>query len=66
MSSAVGPGLKASSAARARGGEGRPLQRPDPAPAAYMAATRTRFVSPSTTRRFSPSRSGAWWLPPLG
>ena len=66
MSSAVGPGLGASCAAWARGGEGRASQRREAAAATYMAATRTCSVSSSTTRGFFPSRSRGWWLPALG
>ena len=57
MSSAVGPGLQAFCAAWAGGGEGRFIQRREAAAVAYMAATRTCFVSPSIMRWFSPSRS---------
>ena len=57
MSSALGPGLGASSAAWARGEEGGSPQRREAAAVAYMATTKRCSVSPSTTRWFFPSRS---------
>ena len=56
MSLAVGPGLDASCAAYAKGGEGRSSQRRAAAAVAYMVVIRTCFISPSTTWWFSPSR----------
>ena len=54
MSSPIGPGLGATCVALDRGGEGQSSQRREAAAVAYMAATRTCSVSPSSTRRFPP------------
>ena len=57
MSSAVDPGLEASCNAWPRGGEGWSSQRREVVAVAYLSATGTCSVKPSTMRWFSPSRS---------